>query len=151
VAYCSRALTSYESAYCSQQIEILAGLFAMERWRHFFQHTVFLWIVDCTQIRWILSAKSGRIWRWRIRLSTYRFHLTHRTGAKIVAADALSCNPGLPPRDTNSRIDWLLSESPESRADCTSDDAFEEFKGFRIPSRERPPLDVATLEKRLRS
>ena len=64
VAYCSRALTSYESAYCSQQIEILAGLFAMKRWRHFLQHNVFLWIVDCTQIRWILSAKSGRIWRW---------------------------------------------------------------------------------------
>jgi hypothetical protein len=51
VAYCSRALTLYESAYCSQQIEILAGLFAMERWRHFLQHTVFLWVVDCTQIR----------------------------------------------------------------------------------------------------
>ena len=31
VAYCSRTLTAYKSAYCSQKIEILAGLFAMER------------------------------------------------------------------------------------------------------------------------
>ena len=62
--------------------------------------------------------------RWAIRLSTFRFILTHRAAAKVIVADALSRYPGTTLPGYEARVDWLLSENAMSRTDTTTDDEY---------------------------
>jgi hypothetical protein len=54
----------------------------------------------------------------------YKFTLVHRRAPDVVVADAPSRFPGKDKPGDKNHVDWLLSETPSSKADHTPDDEF---------------------------
>lgn len=92
IAYASRSLTSSERKYTVTEKELLAILFAMEKFRSYVEGTHVTIESDHSSLQWIttLSNPSGRLARWAMRLSQYNFTIKHRKGALNVVADSLS-------------------------------------------------------------
>lgn len=92
IAYASRTLNKLERKYSVYELEGLAVLFSVERFRMFIEHVEFLLETDCQALSWVLGSprKIGRIARWGIRLSAFKFKARHIRGTENSVADALS-------------------------------------------------------------
>lgn len=92
LAYASRRLTDAELKYSVYECEALAVLFALEKYKFYLEHRVFLLETDNQALSWVLARprKTGRIARWAVRISAFRFHVKHIRGTENVLADTLS-------------------------------------------------------------
>jgi hypothetical protein len=93
VAYASRTLTSQErKAASTYELECLAVLFAMDKFRKYIEHCPFVLETDNQALSWLLShpRQLGKIGRWVAKISSLKFEVRHIRGTENVVADALS-------------------------------------------------------------
>lgn len=94
VAFASRALTSAEVKYSQIEKELLAIVFAMERFHEFVYGRPTLVHSDHRPLESILQKDldkvSARLQRLRLRLLKYNASVKYVPGSKVVVADALS-------------------------------------------------------------
>ena len=92
VAYASRGLSQTEKNYSVYELEALAVLFGLEKFRLYLEHREFTIETDNKALSWVLSRprKTGRLARWAVRISSFKFVVKHIRGSDNCVADALS-------------------------------------------------------------
>lgn len=93
IAYGSRVLNKAEQNYGITEKEVLAALWAMEKFQYYLKGKKFLLITDHNAIEFIKTKSefgSPRIQRWFSRLEQFNFDIKYRKGSEMVSADALS-------------------------------------------------------------
>lgn len=92
VAYASRKFRGTEVNYAAPEKECLAVLFAIEKFRPYVEGYEFTVITDCSALTYLFSQENppGRLARWIITLSQYKFKTVHRKGVNNVVPDAIS-------------------------------------------------------------
>lgn len=97
IVYYSRQTSSDESKLHSYELETLAVVCALNRFRVYVLGKTFKVVTDCAAIRSTMIKKDliPRVARWYILMQEYDFIVEHRDGAKMSHVDALSRNPGI--------------------------------------------------------
>lgn len=95
VAYATRQTTATEEKYHSFELEALAVVFAINRFKVYLSGIKFRVVTDCSALRmaWLKRDLSPRIARWWLDLQEYDFEVDHRSGCSMAHVDALSRNP----------------------------------------------------------
>lgn len=97
VWFASRTLRPAEVNYSTTQKEILAALWAIEKFRGFIEYSHFTLETDHQAISWLNKIKdpTGRLARWFMKLQMYDFTVSYRKGnSKVMrGVDALSRIP----------------------------------------------------------
>jgi len=99
VGYYSRGLILAEQNYSTDDRECLAVVWACFLLRPSLEGQEFLIRTDHSSLRWLLNMDSaqGRVARWRLRLSEFRYKVCTRQGREHHCADAMSRLPTLAP------------------------------------------------------
>ena len=92
VGYWSRSLTQAERNYSTTERECLSVVWAVTSLRPYIENTKFTVRTDHDCLRWLmnLTESTGRLTRWRLRLSEFEFVIEYKPGKKNQVADALS-------------------------------------------------------------
>jgi len=110
VGYWCRGLTAADLNYSTTECECLGVVWAVFKLRHFLDGQRFLIRTDHQALRWIYSTTdlSGRLMRWRIRLSEYTFDMVYKPGASHHLPNFLSrASTVAAPEDTHNDIPCL--------------------------------------------
>lgn len=98
IAYASRTLSKAERKYTVTEKELLAVLFALQKFRAYIEGTTFEVYTDHASLAWLHNLKDpvGRLARWAIKISQFDMIIKHRPASKMVFPDYLSRDvPGL--------------------------------------------------------
>lgn len=122
VAYYSRQTTEAEMKYHSYELEVLAVVEGLERFRIYLLGRKFKIVTDCNSMCALKNQKVlvPRIGRWWLKIQEYDFEIEHRQAERMKHADCLSRNPNEPPREMEvadlqvlrlqiDQDDWLLT------------------------------------------
>ena len=94
IEYFSRQLNDAQRNYNASELECLA---IVEAVRHFeaYLNLPFTIVTDHSALQWLLSLQrpKGRLYRWSVELSTFKFTIQHRPGLSQAHVDALSRAP----------------------------------------------------------
>lgn len=95
VEYASRKLNAAEKNYSTTDRELLAVVWALEKWRQYLFSQAVVVYTDHRPITFLRSLKEpkGRMARWISRLQEFSFELRYRPGADNHVADCLSRLP----------------------------------------------------------
>lgn len=95
VAYFSRQTTPEEHHFHSYELETLAVVSSLNRFRVYLLGIEFKVVTDCNALRTTLTKRDliPRIARWWLLVQEYTFTIEYRPGAQLAHADALSRNP----------------------------------------------------------
>lgn len=95
IAFYSRKTTREESKYSAIEVEALAIVSALEKFRVYLIGLHFIIKTDCNSLRFLESKRemSPRIARWFMKLSEFCYDIEYCKGALNQVADALSRNP----------------------------------------------------------
>ncbi|UYV74726.1 hypothetical protein LAZ67_12000713, partial [Cordylochernes scorpioides] len=95
VKYYSRALRSYERNYTISELECLAIVECVDKFRVYLLGTRFVIYSDHHALQWLKTIKdpTGRLFRWSLRLSAYDYEVKYLKGSRQYEADLLSRNP----------------------------------------------------------
>ncbi|CAG9086928.1 unnamed protein product [Plutella xylostella] len=112
VAYFSRQTTTEERHFHSYELETLAVVCSLRKFRPYLLGAKFVVYTDCNAIRHTLTKRDliPRIARWWLQISEYDFDIVYRPGSRMNHVDALSRNPATQPISSNSNAD--VSEFP---------------------------------------
>jgi len=85
-------LSPTERGYSTYEKECLGVIFGCEKCRAYLEHKEFEVQCDNLALCWLLKRVKdvGRLGRWILRLSSFKFKVTHTRGTDNVVADALS-------------------------------------------------------------
>lgn len=108
IAFASRTLTAVERKYSVTERELLAIIFAIEKFRCYVEGLKFTVITDHHSLLWLHNLKnpSGRLCRWSARLSQYAFDIEHRPGRTNIVPDILSRNVDIISTKNLKPDDW---------------------------------------------
>ena len=92
IGFWSRTLQAAEKNYSTPEKECLAVVWACGVLRPYLQGDRFLIHTDQASLRWLLTTTdgTGRLMRWRLRLSEFDFDVKYKKGSKNSVADCLS-------------------------------------------------------------
>jgi hypothetical protein len=92
IGYASHTLTSPEKNFSAYELECLAVLFGLKKFRAYVEHVEFDLKTDNQALMWCLShpRQLGRIVQWIVRISSFKFVVHHIRGTQNVIADTLS-------------------------------------------------------------
>lgn len=109
IAYASRTLTKSEKNFTTTEKELLAVIFATNKFRSYIEGTRCKVITDHAALLWLLKIQnpSGRLARWAIQLSQYDMEVIHRKGKLNIIPDTLS---------RNIHLD-IINENEETKTD----------------------------------
>lgn len=95
VAYFSRQTTAEEQHFHSYELETLAVVMSLHRFRVYLIGIEFKIVTDCHAVRstWAKRDLVPRIARWWLHAQEYNFTIEYRAGTQMGHADALSRNP----------------------------------------------------------
>ncbi|UYV66949.1 hypothetical protein LAZ67_4003429 [Cordylochernes scorpioides] len=95
VQYYSRALRFYERNYTISELECLAIVECVDKFRVYLLGTRFVIYSDHHALQWLKTIKdpTGRLFRWSLRLSAYDYEVKYLKGSRQYEADLLSRNP----------------------------------------------------------
>lgn len=96
IAYFSKRATPAESRYHSFELETLAIIYSLRKFRIYLEGIEFRIITDCNSLTLTLNRKSvnARIARWSLELENFHYTIQHRSGQRMGHVDALSrCVP----------------------------------------------------------
>ncbi|UYV67620.1 K02A2.6-like [Cordylochernes scorpioides] len=95
VQYFSRALRAHERNYTVSELECLAIVESVDKFRIYLTGIKFTIYTDHQVLQWLKTIKnpSGRLFRWSLRLSTYNYEIHYLKGSQQYEADLLSRNP----------------------------------------------------------
>lgn len=105
ISFYSRRSTGAESRYHSFELETLAIIYALRRFRVYLEHRPFKIVTDCNSLAQTLVRKSinPRIARWALELENYNYTIVHRVGSSMGHVDALS-------RQTLGRLENVIAD-----------------------------------------
>lgn len=115
VSYFSRKTTPEEQKYHSFELETLAVIASLHRFRVYLVGIPFTILTDCNALRSTLTKRDlvPRIARWWIQLQEYDCTIEYRPGAKMAHVDALSRNPIEANSSESHILDVLAVESEQ--------------------------------------
>lgn len=127
VHFYSRQTTTEEKNYHSFELELLAIVVGLQKFRHYLLGSNFKIITDCNAVRHTLNKKDiiPRVSRWVLQTQEFTFDISHRPGTQMQHVDALSRNPiqdiKHEIRNINSITegDWLLSVQLQDPSICS--------------------------------
>ncbi|UYV84520.1 K02A2.6-like, partial [Cordylochernes scorpioides] len=95
VQYFSRAPRSHERNYSISELECLAIVESMDKFRVYLMGRKFTIFFYHHALQWLKTIKnpSGRLFRWRLRLSRYENEVRYIKGAQQYETNINSCNP----------------------------------------------------------
>lgn len=122
IAYFSRKTSIDEEKYHAYELETLAVVASLQRFRVYLLGVKFTLVTDCNALRATFTKRDlmPRIARWWIGMQEYNFDIVYRPGSMMSHVDALSRNPqpyeslftqeGIPSIMRITQEDWLLSQ-----------------------------------------
>ena len=135
VAYYSKQTTREQQKYHSFELETLAVVMSIQKFRHYLFGRKFTIFTDCSAV--VSTFKKAeinpRIGRWVMGLNEYDYDIKHRPNSQLRHADALSRNPepnpdgdgGVDRFDHDSKLtvnfinitesDWLLAAQESNK------------------------------------
>ncbi|UYV63758.1 hypothetical protein LAZ67_2005524 [Cordylochernes scorpioides] len=95
VEFFSRTLRPHEKNYSISELEFLAIVESVEKFRIYLMGRKFTIFSDHHALQWLKTIKnpSGRLFRWSLRLSSYEYEVRYIKGKQQYEADLLSRNP----------------------------------------------------------
>lgn len=92
IAYVSKKINKSQKNYTVTELECLAAVICVQKFRQFIDGLPFKIITDHSSLKWLMSQKdlSGRLARWSLKLQAYDFQIEHRKGSMNVVPDCLS-------------------------------------------------------------
>ena len=92
IAYFSHKLNKAQQNYSITEMECLAAILSIEKFREYVECHQFRVITDHASLKWLMrqSDLNGRLARWSLRLQKFNFTIEHRKGSMHVVPDALS-------------------------------------------------------------
>ena len=95
VYYMSKRTSETESKYSSYELEALAIIEGVKKYRNYLYGIHFKIMTDCQAFEQTLKKKdlSAKVARWVIFLDQFDYEVEHRVGSKMRHTDALSRNP----------------------------------------------------------
>lgn len=114
----SRQTTSDEKKYHSFELELLAIVSSLQKYRLYLLGSKFTIVTDCNAVKFAMTKKEiiPRIARWVLSTQEFTFDITHREGTRMQHVDALSRNPICTGERSEAEIvmsiteaDWVLS------------------------------------------
>ena len=131
VGYWSRSLNVHERNFSVSEKECLAVVWALSTLRPYLMGTHFVVHTDHSALRWLMeiSEPSGRLMRWRLRLSEFDFDVRYKKGTLNTQADALSrlgTSGEAEPADTLDIPCFLVEDLPDA-AKVISDDVCDDI------------------------
>ena len=103
IAFASRFLNNYESRYSTNELELLAVVWAVEHFKQYFHGQVFKLLTDHQALLSALKENKGnktyqsRLTRWVDRLLPFNSTIHYVPGKDMGFTDYLSRNPSQPP------------------------------------------------------
>lgn len=109
VMYTSQQTSESESRYHSYELETLAVVSSVCKFRNYLYGLRFTIITDCNALRltWTKRDLSPRIGRWWLALQEYDFDVIYRPGTQMKHVDALSRQPLPLPVNMIRHADWV--------------------------------------------
>lgn len=95
VYYASGKTTPAEEKYPSYELEVLAIVRALKRFRTYLLRTRFKIVTNCQAFAQTMSKRDlcVRVARWALSLEEFQYVIEHRPGKSMAHVDALSRNP----------------------------------------------------------
>ncbi|GBO39603.1 Transposon Tf2-9 polyprotein [Araneus ventricosus] len=95
VPYMSKKTTPAEEKYSSYELEVLAVVNALRKFRTYLMGNHFKIITDCSAFQRTMDKKDlvTRITRWALLLEEFDYEIVHRSGQRMQHVDALSWYP----------------------------------------------------------
>lgn len=93
IAFISRALNLHQQSLSTYEKELLALVFAVQKWRHYLLSSHFIIKTDHRSLQYILSQPLTTPFQhkwWLVKLMEFDFSIEFKQGHTNVAADALS-------------------------------------------------------------
>lgn len=116
VAFYSRQTTPEEKNFHSYELETLAVVCSLKKFRVYLMGKEFKIVTDCSALRSTFQKRDliPRIARWWLALQEFNCSVEYRAGTKMSHVDALSRNPTSDPEQCPSVMsisndDWLLT------------------------------------------
>lgn len=113
VHYYSRQTTEDEKKFHSFELELLAIVASLQKFRLYLLGSNFKIVTDCNAVRFALTKKEiiPRIARWVLSTQEFNFDIVHREGTRMQHVDALSRNPLQSGEKSESEIVLSISEA----------------------------------------
>lgn len=127
IHYYSRQTTYDEKKYHSFELELLAVICSLQKFRLYLLGTVFKIVTDCNAVRYALTKKDivPRVSRWVLSTQEFSFDIVHREGMRMQHVDALSRNPVPVGEKSENEIimsiteaDWLMGVQMQDPEIC---------------------------------
>ena len=94
VAYCSKVFSSTQTRWHVSEQEIYAAIYCTEKWSDLLRHKKFTLHTDHKNLQKLfnnaVNFKSGKLFRWAVRLQDYHFQCKYVKRSDNVVADYLS-------------------------------------------------------------
>lgn len=92
IAFMSQKLSGAQKNYSTTELECLAAILAIKKFRAYIEGHKFTVITDHVSLKWLMSQKdlSGRLARWSLKLQSFDFAIEHKKGKDNAVPDALS-------------------------------------------------------------
>jgi hypothetical protein len=118
VSYMSKKTTDAEKRYCSYELEVLAVVEAVKKFRVYLLGQPFKLVTDCKAFECTLKKKdlATRVARWALLLEEFEYIVEHRSGNKMRHVDALSRNPITMIANTSVENESFLRRIKENQA-----------------------------------
>ena len=99
IAYASRLLSKAEKNYTTIEKEVLAMVYAVNKFRHYLLGNKFIFYVDYLALQYLVNKPqvSGKLARWLLLFLEFDFKVIYKLGKTHSVADALSRNEGAEP------------------------------------------------------
>ena len=113
MAYASRTCSSAEAKLGPTDGELLAIIYAVEKFHHLLAGTPFTVVTDHSALTHLNEGKTKnpKLARWAMRLAGYNFTIQHRAGRVHNNADGLSRSRAAPSPDTPGDNEVALEEA----------------------------------------
>ena len=116
IAFSSRFLNEHESRYSTNELELLAVVWSLEHFKHYFYGTEFTIQTDHRALLSALNENRGnktyqsRLTKWVDRLLPFNFKLEHIPGKNMGFGDYLSRHPKTkPPPPSEDDIKYIIN------------------------------------------
>ena len=131
IGYWIRTLNKPEGNYSTSEKECLAIVWSISMLRPYLEVTEFVIRTDHDPLKWLLnlSDPTGRLGRWRLRLSEFNFTVEYCPGRKHQMAYGMS-RLRTEEGDTSPLDDDIPCLVVSATADTNMDDETETFKGY---------------------
>ena len=92
IAYMSQKLNSAQKNYSVTELECLAAVLGVKKFRAYIEGTPFKIVTDHASLKWLMNQKdlSGRLARWSLKLQAFDFEIEYRKGSANIVPDVLS-------------------------------------------------------------